>query len=300
MNKYLLLVVFLTPSLVGCQKDDFVVSIEEVPSLLLSDKNCFELSGLGKQQSMVFYEGKAFFVNGNKCNIYDLGSLKKEESFALPCEGYRVPHANTICLGSQLYSNNSVIPVMYVSAWDGDKQSFVYDIVKTNGSIQASLVQIINPGGVSREIIGSGYLDWVIDAEGGYLYSIAYHLQESSLQREGNYTHVTAFSLPPLSEKVVNLTDDDVLFSFSTPVMTIFQDKLFQEGHIFVVAGDSGYGEEYCPRLYDIDVTQRQMKETVIPIVGEPEGFCLYEGKKWMNLNGSSLVYDLDNLILRP
>lgn len=257
--------------------------------------------GLQMHQSMAFYGNKAAFVTpvGNNlvCDIYQISTQEFEARVFLPFNGYSIPHANVSCFGKDLFSGYSILPLLYVSSWNNQRQAFVYDITTNNGVNDSSLIQVIDPNCVSEDIVGGGYLDWVVDSEGGYLYSIAYHLKGTSSVSEGNYTHVTKFLLPPVTQQLVKLSDDDVLDNFALPVMTVFQDKGYADGHIYVVAGIPDESGQYPPRLYDINLDNKSLQEYTIPLYGEPEGFCIYEGSKWLNMYGSSIVYNLDNLM---
>lgn len=267
------------------------------PNLLIADKDSIEFEGLGHKQSMVFYENIALFLYETSCDLFDLSSLKKVSILTLPCDGYLTPHANSLSLGVNKYSQLSVLPLLYVSAWDNGRQAFVYDIALIDGRYQGRLIQVIDPGNVSSDIIGDGFLDWVIDTDSECMYSIAYHLKGSSQLYSGNYMHITKFAIPSLESQSVILSDSDVLDSFSVPVMTVFQDKCYYDGHIFVAAGHPGLGVVFDPKIFDIDLKNKTVIETLIPIEGEPEGLCVYEGTKWLNFYGSSKVYNLDSLL---
>lgn len=287
----------------GCQKEGFGIivnsSLEEEE--LFFDSNCLTFPGLGIHQSMDIYKDDVFFVaasnNNLVCDIYNLHTSHLVRQVSLPFGEYSLPHANVSCFGKLFYSENSIAPVLYISSWNNGRQAFVFDFPNAGDKSQASLVQVIDPGRVSEEIIGGGYLDWVIDGDGGYLYSIAYHIKGSSQISEGNFTHIAKFQLPDLSKRIVDFTDADVIDSFTVPVMTIFQDKCFHDNYIYVVSGHSGLGKEFPPRLYAINTLSKEMNEALIPLVGEPEGFCWYQGRKWLNMYNSAIVYNLDLLI---
>ena len=261
----------------------------------------FNLPGLVMHQSMAFAEGKALFVTPIEgklvCHIYNLYNKNQVAELFLPFDSYSVPHANASCLGNSFHSEDAISHFLYVSSWDSGRQAFVYSITEKDEVYQASLIQVIDPSGVSESIIGGGYLDWVVDDNSGYLYSISYHIKGSSTIAEGNYTHVTKFILPDYAHGIVNLVDTDVVDYFSIPVMTVFQDKCFHDGHIFVVAGMPDKAGLYPPRFYDIDTKEKTLKEYLIPLSGEPEGFCYYQGSLWINMYGSETVYNLDKLL---
>ena len=286
----------------GCQKGvvQSMVDIQEhsdIQEILINDKSEIVFPELTERQSMFFYEEKALFVIGQVCDIYDLRSFRRESQFVLPSGEYSIPHANTICPGPQKYSSESVFPAMYVSSWNNGRQAFVYDIIMNGNSYEASLIQVIDPANVRIDIIGGGYLDWVVDCEAGFIYSIAYHLKNTSIIEDGNYTHVTKFVLPSLEKGIVYLQDSDIIDFFDVPVMTVFQDKCFIDGYIFVVAGNSKLGSDYYPKLFSINTKTKSMTELQIPLYGEPEGLCFYEGQLWMNMFESTKVFNLNKLM---
>lgn len=256
---------------------------------------------LGVNQSMVFYEGKALFINqiGNKlkAHIYWIDGNTSPDSVELRVDdGFMPPHANVSCLGGEKVSASSIFPALYVSSWDYGRQAFVYDIFKEE-TIKSSLIQIIDPSNVDTSIIGAGHLDWVVDDQSGYLYSVAYHINGSTRIIENNYTHITRFLLPPLEDYIINLSDDDIIDYFTVPIISVSQDKYYRNGHIYVAAGVSLDDKYYPPLLFDINTQSKTMSTTLIPLNGEPEGFCYYGGHKWLNLYGSHIVFNLDNYL---
>jgi hypothetical protein len=279
----------------GCISEESVATDSEAPFTL---QETLVFPDVKFHQSMVFYNDYACFVTPDDsrlcCDIYSIKDKNKLAGIVLPYDGYRIPHANTTCLGGQLYDGNSIIPTLYVSSWCNDRQAFVYDIRIDGKTIMANLLQIIDPKGVNKDIIGGGYLDWVVDQKEGILYSLSYHIEGSSRVEIDNYTHIAKFKLPSLSDQYVVLTDSDVLEHFNVPVMTVFQDKFFYDNHIYIVAGTVGEEDKYPPRFYDIDVINKTMQQKLIPMRGEPEGFCYYQGIKWLNMGGSTKVYNLD------
>lgn len=278
--------------LVGCGKADYNGN---------ENNGAIDFYGLQVHQSMVLYDRKAFFVTpiDDKliCDIYYIPTRSRLAEISMPYAGYPLPHANVSCIGNVFYSSQSVLPLLYVSSWNNQRQAFVYDIFSFNGKFGSNLIQIIDPSCVSKDIIGGGYLDWVVDPDGGYLYSLAYHLANTSNVSEGNFTHVTKFVLPSLSQKIVVLQDNDVLEHFTLPVMLFFQDKCYEDGHIYVAAGMPDELGQFPPCVYDIDLQNRYLKEHAIPLMGEPEGLCIYDGTKWLNMCGSSLLYNIDRLV---
>ena len=165
----------------GACQEDLMLETADFPE----DETAFlDFPNLQIHQSMDFAGDKVVFVTpvGDKltCDIYDVLTKKHAVTLMLPCEGYALPHANAIGFGVSAYSGTSVFPALYVSAWNNQRQAFVYDISFKNGVYTSDLIQVIDPSRVSESIIGAGYLDWAVDGEGGFLYSIAYKIKGSS------------------------------------------------------------------------------------------------------------------------
>ena len=269
---------------------------------ILSLENTFDIPGLGMHQSMAFHEGMAVFVTpvGDVLtgDIYNLETKAKEASLYLPHDGYPVPHANVSCFGRSFCSEDSLFPALYVSAWNGGRQVFVYDIFKTKGEFGTRLIQVIDPGHLDSGFAGLGQMDWVVDTDHDRLFSIAYGLDNSPYIYDGNCTNICQFKLPaPGSGNVVYLEDTDIVDHFVLPVMNVFQDKCYSDGHIYVVAGIPDRDNLYPPRLYDIDIQGQSLEEKKLSIIGEPEGFCSYQGIRWLNMNSSTKIYNIADLI---
>lgn len=295
-----LFVLWFIPLIIGCS----INGILDEPQLDSSDFSTMPslaFSDLRPSQSMFFNEDRVYFVitRGDElsCDAYDMLTRKLVFSISLPYNGYRMPHANVSCLGRASLSDDSICPVLYISAWDNMRQAFVYDLSFSKGKHNAALVQIIDPGSVSPDILGSGYLDWVVDRDNGYLYSIAYEKKGSTVEADGNCTHVTQFKLPSLKDSYVNLNDADVVDHYSLPIMPYFQDKSISGGHLFIGAGISDKNGNYPPKLYDIDIRNKTFKEYSIPLLGEPEGLCICSGVLWLNFLGSSTIVNLNKLL---
>lgn len=283
----------------SCCKAEMNVPEFIIDDLSIFKQSCIEIPGLSEHQSMVFYDDDGFFIMPSKsdlvCDIYDLNTKKQKASIVLPVGDYVIPHANTVCFSNSFFSQNSSFPALYVSSWNNGRQAFVYDISYDGESLAPSLVQIIDPNNVSKEIVGEGYLDWVVDSEEEFIYSVSYHIRGTSRVSEGNFIHVAKFKLPSLQEKEIMLNDDNVVDYFAVSMITVFQDKCFNKGHIYVAAGTSDNSGLFPPRLYDIDVKSKQMKEAFLPLSGEPEGLCWYKGEKWLNMYGSNVIIKLES-----
>ena len=279
----------------SCETITIDISNVSIAKVYVTDSLRF--SGLKFHQSMVFYENQALFVSSDPkrlfCNLFNLNTCGHISTIELPIGDFPAPHANVSCLGNAFYSKESIMPLLYISSWDNQRLLFVYDITCRDEVYNSELVQIIAPNNVSEDIIGGGYLDWVLDNDEGVLYSISYHLKDTSFQEYDNYTHITKFRIPNYNESVVLLDNKDILDSFTLPVMTVFQDKVYSNGHIYVVAGINGYQDRYPPRLFDINLNKHELTQYSIPLIGEPEGFDIYNGEMWLNMGAEEMIYKL-------
>lgn len=298
MEKWFLSCLFIIILISSCQGIELDIVIDDCDGqYIIANEKIVDLPELEPRQSMAFYGGKGLFLipssNALLCDIYDLTNKKKEESLSLSVGNYPVPHANVACFGNQLLTDNSVFPLLYVSAWNEGREAFVFDISRFADSYVGKLIQVIDSSEINRNIIGDGCLDWVVDDEGGFLYTIAYHINPSTLI-EGNYSHIAKFILPSLEKEKVILQDMDVIEYFIVPVMNVSQDKFFHDNHIYVAAGYPYEGYSFEPKYYDINVFTRELHEYKIPLGGEPQGFCYYEGKKWINMYGAKRIINLN------
>lgn len=288
---------FIITLLCSCHGVELANDIVADYQWTIANEKIVELPELEPRQAMAFYGGKGLFLipSGNTllCDIYNLSNRKKEETLELSVDNYPAPHANVACFGNVLLTDNSVFPLLYISAWNEGREAFVFDISKSQDSYVGKLVQVIDSSEIDRDIIGQGCLDWVVDGEGGFIYSIAYHKNPSTLI-DGNYTHITKFNLPSLHKERIVLEDTDVVDSFRVPVMNTSQDKFYNNGHIYVAAGYPYEGYSFEPKLFDINVLTKEFHEYSIPLDGEPQGFCYYEGQKWINMYGSKRIINLN------
>ena len=280
----------------NCSSDHIAVEEKEETADFVS----FDIPGLTMHQSMAFYGGNAVFITPIEtdllCDIYDIETKRKKAQIILPHQGYQVPHANTSCFGSRVCSDSSVFPALYVSAWNGGRHLFIYEISLSGTTYEARLAQVIDPSHINGDYAGRGQLDWVIDEEHDMLYSLGYGLNSSRIY-DGNSVFVCQYKLPTRQSEIVFLEDEDIVEHFVLPMMTVSQDKCYYNGHIFVVAGLPDGSNQYPPRLFDIDLNKQSLNEQFIPVEGEPEGFCIYNDIKWLNIYGSKTIINLDSLM---
>jgi hypothetical protein len=257
--------------------------------------NMFTLSGIIYHQSLALYGDYAVAADYNsstaKIQIYKFSTNSVVASINLQSNDSFIPHCNVICFGKNINSANSIVPLLYVSKWDyqSDKSCLVYDITETGGVYSANLVQTITPN-ISSSILGEGDVDWIVDTDKNMLYALAYKLAGSSLQVEGNEEKIVSFVLPNVSSSQVTLTDDDVVDSFSLPIINASQDKTYANGKIYVIAG-MGASYPQFSKLVVIDLLNKRVSSEVkLPSsMAEPEGLSERDGHLYFDFGNNGL-----------
>jgi hypothetical protein len=179
---------------------------------------------------------------------------------------------------------------LYVSSWDGGRKVFVYDIKKESEVYIATLIQVINPSSLSKDIIGYGNLNWVIDVDKSMLYSVAYGLPDSSLKVDGNFICVTWYELPKIDSNKMELilSDSDMKGNMKFPVINAFQDMFINDGKLYIASGYPSTDNFFENKIYAIDLLDHSFSSQPLLLSGEPEGFCSY--------NGSNYIYMAEGL----
>jgi len=240
-------------------------------------------------QSMAIYGNYLVLATVNSsAMLYNIATNTKISDVTIPsATGFNTPHANVAQFGVEFASGNSAMPLLYLSQWDGQHGFIAYNLT-SNGTM--SVVQTIKPN-VSAAIFGEGQTDWVIDTDGGWLYSLAYkQANEGYLVTEenGGRTMVCKFKLPKIADgSAIVLTDADVVDHYELPPINVRQDACYVNGHILLAAGGgsaSGFQTNWN-KLYAIDLLGKCIS-SIVDIYGylqiEPEGLDLYDGKLLM------------------
>lgn len=246
-------------------------------------------------QSMAIYGDYCLLAHSNgTAQLYNIKTNTRIGSVSIPAaSGFNTPHANVAQFGVEFASGNSAMPLLYLSQWDGQHGFIAYNLT-SSGTM--SLVQTIKPN-VSAEVFGEGQTDWVIDTDGGWLYSLAYkQANEGYLVTEenGGRTMVCKFKLPKIADgSAIVLTDADVVDHYELPPINVRQDACYVNGHILLVAGggsSSAYQTSWN-KLYSIDLLGKCIS-SIVDIYGylqvEPEGLSIYDGKLIMTYLASN------------
>ena len=252
-------------------------------------------------QSFASYNNIGVFVNygvdinGNTDETAVVASVHNLQTGALlgrmllPYGQNTIPHCNVVTFGNEFFSADSVLPLLYVSQWNGGKKCLVYDITNNNNTYMATLVQTISTNGIPEDIEGAGNRDWVVDSERRLIFSIAYKANSDRIS-EGNGTKIMCFPLPEKSLESVTFGSANILDSFEVDFIKFNQDKYCKFGKIFVLAGMEGYQTD--TKIVVIDTFLKKIS-TEIPIGiywdREPEG---------LDCVNNNMVYTIGGAIL--
>lgn len=269
-----------------------------------SDKSVSEITqfcslpSMKPNQSMAIIDDYALFIchyHGLMGELYDIKKQEYVASISLPYVPWRMPHANTSCFGRTYLNGSSVLPLLYVSAYDeeSDRGCFVYDFSLQDGGIKASLVQKIVPD-IHNGKIGNGALDWVLDYDTKHIYSIAYNNAglEGRFSRDNDIV-ITKFKLPNISNRdvVVYLKEKDIIQCTHLNAMPFNQDKCYKEGLMYIVSGGANINSASMNRLRIISLAPIKVVDDMdIAKCGikEPEGLDYLGDKLLLNYNDAN------------
>ena len=260
---------------------------------------------VGLEQAMGIY-GDYLFVFSYATStatayLYKFSTMQLLATLNLPISTYKRPHCNAVSFGRVFNSENSIVPLMYVSQWDFDSQRgcLVYDITLNDDTYNASLVQAILPTNVDTSIRGAGNLDWAVDPF-GYIYSIGYYIGNSDSPHTvvGNKTMITKYKLPVIADgSEIVFGDADVLDHFDVPIYTYRQDIITNNGNILMLAGVHSAVEANVPcRLVVIDPTAKMVVSLVSldEFNEEPEGIGIKDGRLLIGFRNDAKLYRFD------
>lgn len=233
------------------------------------------------------------FTNDRNINVYNTsGELQGTFTPPLP----ESTHGNTLCFADKLHEGNTQYPYLYVSSHYNQNAFFVLDIVKSNGTFTATLVQTIAFNQVSTDIIGLGYSDFAIDWQNNIFYMLRYKLQTTNQAIAGNVQVITAWPLPTVSVGTKLFNNSELLDKFEVPDLIFArQQSLYYRGNIYFPAGSGGVNGRQ--KLYVLNVAEKSIVTTIdlseVLNYTEPEALMIYNNKLVIFNTGKN-VYQLD------
>ncbi len=250
-------------------------------------------------QSMVAYGQNIVFFrpdvdNGSpKADIYNIKTGELLENVSVPYGTLSAFHCNTATLGAVINSNNSIMPLIYLSQWNNEKACLVLDLKLENNEYSFDLIQIISAS-VDSDIIGLGPRDFVVDIDNNSILSVGYGL-DTDQALAGNSLKIVTFDLPNLSSGNVTLNNSDVIDNFSLDIIEFTQDKCINDGRLIMSSGIPEHTQE-CS-IYCIDLIKKRVI-TRVPLSqfynGEPEGLTTFEDKLLFTFGTNEKVYSLN------
>ena len=243
-------------------------------------------------QGSFIHGGRLFIANNNYMYAYNLSNGVLAYDFELDASPDN--HSNTVFKSNRYYGANTAIPLIYVSEYYGAGRIFVNNITaQDGGGYAATKVQTINIDELSTSIVGAGYSDFALDNVGGKFYLIRYRLADTFQAESGNYTIITEFDTPSLSNANVTLTDADIKNVYIVKDLIFArQQTFFYDGKIYMTAGAGSNSH-----LYVIDMAKQEIVTDVdlshVLDNKEPESAIIYQDKIWIVCNSTSYVKGL-------
>lgn len=229
--------------------------------------------------------------------LYNLATCEKLAEIPLPTSTYYRPHGNACIFGRDFHSQNSVLPLLYVSQWEQESERgfLAYDITLSNGVYAAELVQAIFPTNVSSDNIGAGQLDWTADFDNGILYSVGYKLSNGAeTDSPTNPTMICKFNLPSISDgAVINLSDADMLDHYTVECTPYRQGVSFNNGKIMISSGVDNHLTWQWAKFIDADRKEIVTKVPLSMYNGEVEGIDVYMGNLVLGWRGDQNIYKM-------
>lgn len=199
-------------------------------------------------------------------------------------------HGNTTSFGAKKYNENSIVPLIYVSSFDGGDYINVYDIGYSDDiGYYADLIQVIDFTNINNEVIGNS-IDAVVDTDNNKLITHGY--LQGVYDTTGNKSCFVIFDIPSTDVDTIQLSDSDIIDQFKIDVLNFTQDKCYHNGKIYIHRGDPRFPEWL--RLSVVDINKKKV-ESEIDLSrwgGEPEGIDIYNTNKLIGTYGYREIYE--------
>lgn len=184
-----------------------------------------------------------------------------------------VPHANSVCFGTEKYQNSDDFPVFYVNAYNNtDLPKGTCYVYRLKNDYLTTLLQTIRIGFTEDNLWTGGgtnvrpYGNFVVDTDNNKLYVF-------TLIDNSNVTRFFKFDLPELNDgSTVVLNTSDIIEYFDVPYMDYIQGCCYYNGKIYATAGNNNMVAK-SSKLNVVDLTKKQIVSTVYlgNQFGEPE-----------------------------
>ena len=245
------------------------------------------------RQAAFFFDDHIVTLNiGAHAKAFRLSDGTLDASFDLGCTAFN-PHCNVADITRKGGRN-----YLYVSEWNGDRRFFVEDFRHKGKKWSSRLVQTISANGISDEIKGSGYMDWVPDFENNKLYSIAYKENHPRHDIVGSTKLVILeFALPDPKKGDVAFSEKDILRRTEIPVYLATQDKQVHGGKLYILAGLKNKVDHMNPDrnhlrtigVFDLESFRLEREIRLDFYDREPEGIDFIGDDMYLTYNSDAL-----------
>lgn len=250
-------------------------------------KEVFRLSDFGASpfsggsQGMDVFDDRIMFQAGlpeNTIYVLDLDEVSELGSVIFHAPEEDLSHMNNINCGD-LYSKSDKYPLLYLSQTIGSHSCYVIRLKNDVSSYE--LIQTIKYIG-SQHHVNSEY-DWFIDTDHRFIYTYGKH--NGSLEDR----EIVKFPLPPLEQKSVVFSDNDVLGSFILNAMSIYQGSKIINGLLYAPVG---YGTDSYPgSIKIISLESMNVIHDIKLNCGEPESIGQYKSGALLSVWGNNPHY---------
>ena len=233
------------------------------------------------------YNDFYFQFQDKNANLYVYDVKEKSLAYAISMEAESINHCNNASFSRIFYEEGDEYPLIYVSNSNTPSYNHVqvYRITSIKGSLGVEKVQeIVLPE--ANETNNLFATDVIMDNYNGYMY-----VASKGIVIEDEIGRLIKFRIPDPHNKVVCLTEADILDSFKMPFFRCRQGATIVGNKMFFVAGVPHWG--FNPEFLIIDLEKK------VPIYianlkdfgynKEPESVFLYKGNIFISSNRTGI-----------
>ena len=233
-------------------------------------------------QGMDIFGDHAFMAyDGGLCRIYNLKRQEEITRFYFESKG-KTNHSNSLAFGVNYPRDNNEYPALYISECTTPGRCFVESVCK-GGS---RLIQTIS--------FQNRVTSWFIDRENRKLYAMFHTFRG---KRMTDSIRICQFSIPPLSIANIELTDNDVEYSFKVKVPYTLQGGTIEKGVLYIPVGknDKKDGKLHPRKVLVIDIDKAEIINTIdISLIkDEPEDVSFYKKKLYVFCGQAGGMYSI-------
>ena len=235
-------------------------------------------------QGMAIFGDYAYVFNdGGLCRKLNLKTEKIDGEFMLQCAAKNT-HVNSACF-SQQYIGDNPIPALYITEFYGKRRCFV-EMIDNGTSKLVQTIELKNQQGRNPFV-----REWIVDNKEGMLYAV---IRESNRE---DVNVIKKFTLPPLGNATVLLTDKDVVDEFMVNFVNGLQGGKIKGRYMYIATGFTplhGEGKYFDREIKVIDLKKKKLVRNIDlskVTVNEPEDIDFYKGNCLLFAGGTGGIY---------